>query len=458
MDIGAWLRGLGLERYEQAFQQSEIDAEVLPELTDADLRELGIPLGPRKKLLKAIAGISGADPAVADTAAGDAMAAGERRQATILFADLSGYTRLSSQLDAEDMHALLGRFFERVDAIVEEYGGTIDKHIGDCVMAVFGAPVAHDNDPARAAHAALAIRDAMPALSRDVGRSIGVHVGIAAGQVVASGTGSASHQEYTVTGDSVNLASRLTDRAPDGEILISDGVRLLLPEGFALRHGGALVLDGLAEPMVAWHLRGLDEAAPTGPRPFVGRRAEVAQFESVLRACIDAGAGQVIHVRGEAGIGKTRLLEEFQRLASIAGFACHGALVLDFGTGSRRDAVRSLVRSLLDLGAASDTAALAGAAASALEQDLIADARAVFLNDLLELPQPSPLDALYDGLDHATRYRGKRETLAELATRTPAAISRGCCWSRTSIGPTVSPSSIWRISPARWGAVRRSWS
>ena len=421
LDIGAWLRGLGLERYEQAFQQGEIDAEILPELTDADLRELGIPLGPRKKLLKAIAATRdhGADAARADipeTATAAAIAAGERRQVTILFADLSGYTQLSSELDAEDLHALLGRFFERVDGILEEHGGTIDKHIGDCVMAVFGAPVAHDNDPERAAHAALAIRDVMPALSREAGRSVGVHVGIAAGQVVASGTGSASHQEYTVTGDLVNLASRLTDRASEGEILISEGVRRLLPELFALRPAGAVDLQGISEPIVAWQLVGLEEMAPAREHPFVGRRAKLAQFESVLRTCIDTSAGQVIHVRGEAGIGKTRLIEEFQRQASAAGFACHAALVLDFGTGSRRDAVRSLSRSLLDLGPASDPTAVAAAAGLAVEQNLIAEAHQLFLNDLLDLPQPSPLDARYQGLDHATRYQGKRATLAELTT------------------------------------------
>ena len=183
----------------------------------------------------------------------------------------------------------------------------------------------------------------MPALSREVGRSIGVHVGIAAGQVVASGTGSASHHEYTVTGDLANLASRLTDRASEGEILISDGVRRLLAERFSLRPAGALDLQGIAEPVVAWQLVGLEEIAPPREHPFVGRRAELAQFESTLRTCIDPSAGQVIHVRGDAGIGKTRAIEEFQRLASAAGFACHGALVLDFGSGTRRGAVRSLL-------------------------------------------------------------------------------------------------------------------
>jgi class 3 adenylate cyclase len=115
----------------------------------------------------------------------------------VLFADLSGFTALSRELDAEEVHAVLGRYFDRADAIVAEHGGHIDKDVGDGVMAVFGAPRAHGNDAERAVRAALAIRDAMPALSQEIARPIAVHIGIAGGQVVASGTGSATYAEYT---------------------------------------------------------------------------------------------------------------------------------------------------------------------------------------------------------------------------------------------------------------------
>ena len=138
----------------------------------------------------------------------------ERRQVTVLFCDLAGYTELTSNLGAETMHALIGRFFERVDGIVEGYGGTIDKHMGDCVMAVFGAPRAHGNDPERAIRAALEIRAALPELSRQLGSEIRAHIGIASGQVVASSGG--GHRSYSITGDSVNLASRLTNAAEIG--------------------------------------------------------------------------------------------------------------------------------------------------------------------------------------------------------------------------------------------------
>ena len=344
-DLTAWLRQLGLQRYEEAFRANDIDADVLPELAEADLEKLGVSLGHRKKLLKAIADLQagGGPPRAAVPPEAAPEIEGERRQVTVLFADLTGYTELSRQLDAEEVHGLLDRFFDRVDGIVDRFGGTVDKHIGDCVMAVFGAPTAHGNDAERATRAALAIRDAMSGLSGELGRALEVHIGLAAGQVVASRSGSAAHREYTVTGESVNLASRLTDEAPTGTILISEAVRRMLPPTFACSQAGTLTVKGLAEPVRAWHLVGFGEPAVERP-PFVGRRLELAQFQGALSACRETGAGQAILVRGEAGIGKTRVVEEFQALAERAGFACHSALVLDFGAGIGQDAIRAAGR------------------------------------------------------------------------------------------------------------------
>ena len=126
-----------------------------------------------------------------------------------MFADLCGYTRLSQELDPEDVHQLLERFFGVVDAIVERFGGRVDKHIGDAVMAVFGAPVAHGDEPSRAVRAADAIQRAMPDIGAPSGLALDTHIGIAAGDVVASGVGSEQHRAYTVIGPSVNLAARL---------------------------------------------------------------------------------------------------------------------------------------------------------------------------------------------------------------------------------------------------------
>jgi len=148
----------------------------------------------------------------------------ERRQVAILFADLSGYTGLSSTLDAEEVHGLLTRFFELVDGVIGQLGGAIDKHIGDAVMAVFGAPVAHGDDTERALRAAVQIHAAMAALTGEFGRPLTAHIGIASGEVVAADTGSAAHRNYTMTGDAVNLAARLVEMARAEETISSDDV------------------------------------------------------------------------------------------------------------------------------------------------------------------------------------------------------------------------------------------
>ncbi|MGH6914721.1 MAG: AAA family ATPase, partial [Geminicoccales bacterium] len=290
-------------------------------------------------------------------------------------------------------------------------------HIGDCVMALFGAPVAHGNDPERAVRAALDIQGRLPGLADELGRPIGAHIGVASGQVVASRTGSASRQEYTVTGDSVNLASRLTDRAASGETLISDAVHRALEDRLECAAVGELAVKGLAKPVRAWQLLGLRESARLGRQPFVGRHSELHQLEAALPTCCGSGRGQAIYVRGEAGIGKTRLVEEFRYLAAEQGFACHCGLVLDFGAGTGQDAIRSIVRDLLGLSSTSDPATVEAAAERAVADDLVASERRIYLNDLLDMPQPVELRALYDAMDNSTRNSGKRATVAELVTR-----------------------------------------
>jgi predicted ATPase len=186
-----------------------------------------------------------------------------------------------------------------------------------------------------------------------------------------------------------------------------------VPPFFACAQAGTLTVKGLAQPVGAFRLVGIGEAAAERP-PFVGRRAELAQFQRVLGACREAGIGQALVVRGEAGIGKTRVVEEFQASAGGAGFACHVGLVLDFGAGIGQDAIRTLLRSLLGLSVSSAPAAAQAAAVRALSDGLVTTEQRVYLNDLLDLPQPTALRALYDAMDNATRNRGKRATIAGL--------------------------------------------
>ena len=427
MNVAAWLHGLGLGQYEQAFRENDIDAEVLADLTADDLIGVGVTsVGHRRKLLAAIAALrSGSAPTLSPDPGAPAsilrvaspLPEAERRQVTVLFADIAGYTKLADELDAEEVHALLGSFFDLADASVVDHGGTVDKHIGDCVMAVFGAPVAYGNDPERCVRAALDIGSRMPLVAADFGRPIGVHIGIASGEVMASGTGSARHVEYTVTGESVNLASRLKDKAPTGEIFISDSVYRALAERVDCSEVGELAIKGLAKPVRAWRLRAFREPARSGRHAFVGRQRELRALEAALAECRDTRHGRTIYIRGEAGIGKTRLLEQFQAEAEAENFACHSGLVLDFGMGSGQDAIRSLVRSLLGLTGQSSHEEIEAAAEKALEDGMLADERRVYLNDLLDVPQSTELRTLYDAMDNPARNRGKRATVAELVTR-----------------------------------------
>jgi class 3 adenylate cyclase/tetratricopeptide (TPR) repeat protein len=416
MKVEAWLTELGLAQYAESFAKNGVDLSLLSELTNEDLKDLGVDrLVDRKTILKAIARLSEGEGEQTGEPPTPTTIAGEQRQVTVLFADLAGFTRLSDELGAEQTHALLNRYFETVDAVVEGYGGSIDKHMGDNVMAVFGAPVAHSDDPQRASRAALDIHRAMTELTGEFGQPLHAHIGIASGQVVASSTGSDAHHEYTVTGNSVNLASRLQDKATGGETLISQAVHRAVTDAVESTPMGEIEVKGFAEPVSIWRLDGLrGDVAGARHGPIVGRRAERRQFGALIEECLETGSGQTILARGEAGIGKTRLVEEFATLAESRGFARHKGLVLDFGVGKGQDAVRALVRSLLGLaGGGNKAARMAAADRAAAAGWLEADAR-VFLNDLLDLPQPLDLRALYDAMDNATRNVGKLEAVANL--------------------------------------------
>jgi class 3 adenylate cyclase len=256
MDVEQWLEGLGLAQYAAAFAENDVDFAILGKLTDADLKELGITsLGHRKRLLGAIAerGVTAApSPRHADGSP-----AGERRQVTILFADLCGFTAISRTLDPEEVRELVGRYTALVDGIVVGYGGTVDKHIGDAVMALFGAPRAHDDDPMRAARAALDIHDALGRMNVNTVRPLQAHVGIASGEVIAGILGRADANDYTVLGDSVNLAARLVAAAGPGQTLLSDGVYRALSGRGVCDPLGEIQLKGFEAPTRAWRLRSL---------------------------------------------------------------------------------------------------------------------------------------------------------------------------------------------------------
>lgn len=338
---------------------------------------------------------------------------GERRQVTVLFADITGYTRLSSEIDPEELHALLGRYFDLVDRVIRDFGGTVDKHIGDAVMGVFGAPVAHGNDPERAVRAAFAIHEAMQRLSQELGRSISVHIGVANGEVVAAATGSDVHREYTVLGDAVNLASRLDGLASGGETMISHGVQQSVSDLVETEAGGEVQVKGLSTPVRVYRMRRLRQLEPQFRTPLVGRLAELARFNEVLERA-HGGKGAIVYLRGEPGIGKTRLATEMRQGAERRGFGVHVGLVLDFGTGRGQDAIRSLVLSVLGLALDAPASEREAALGRAREQDTITEDGLAAAHDLLSLPQPLVLRGQYEALSESMRADVRKRTVVTL--------------------------------------------
>jgi class 3 adenylate cyclase/tetratricopeptide (TPR) repeat protein len=326
VDIAAWLQELGLERYEEAFRENEIDAEILPKLTADDLKDIGvITVGHRRKLLEAIAAL--AEPALASQAGPGAPAettprtrsAAERRQLTVMFCDLVGSTELSARLDPEDMGALIRTYQECCAEGVKQWEGHIAKYMGDGVLAYFGYPRAHEDDGERAVRAGLALIDAVGRMAVPSGETLAARVGIATGLVMVGDLlGEGAAQELTVVGETPNLAARLQALAQPGSVVISQATRRLLGGLFELTDLGPQRLRGFAEPLTAWRVEGEGRAEgrfearqTTGLTPLVGREEEIALLLRRWRQAAD-GEGQVVLLSGEPGIGKSRLVRELR--------------------------------------------------------------------------------------------------------------------------------------------------
>jgi hypothetical protein len=207
MHVGGWLKGLGLGQYEALFRASDIDADILPDLTDVDLKELGVPLGHRKRLLRVISGLAAAEiSAVPSTSTGATpQDAAERRQLTGMFCDLVGSTPLSQRFDLEDLREIVGAYHRCVTDTVGRFGGFVAKYMGDGVLIYFGYPEAHEDDAERAARAGLAVIDAVGRLATQ--EPLKVRIGIASGLVVVGDLiGAGAAQERGVVGETPNLA------------------------------------------------------------------------------------------------------------------------------------------------------------------------------------------------------------------------------------------------------------
>ena len=305
MDIAGWLRSLGLERYEAAFRDNEIDWEVLPKLTSEDLKEIGVvPIGHRRKLLAGIAALG-----ATATAASEA----ERRQLTVMFCDLVGSTQLAARLDPEDFREVITAYHRAVADVVGGFDGFVAKYMGDGVLAYFGYPRAHEDDAEHAVRAGLGAIAAVGCLDvKSV--KLQARVGIATGLVVVGDLiGEGSAQEQSVVGETPNLAARLQALAEPDTVVIAASTRRLVADLFEYRDLGAVEIKGLGAPVPAWQvLRPSDVASRfealrgAALTRLVGRGEEI---DLLLRcwARAKAGDGQVVLVSGEPGLGKSRI-------------------------------------------------------------------------------------------------------------------------------------------------------
>ena len=320
MDVGDWLRELGLAQYEQAFREHAVDADTLPRLTSDDLKELGIQvIGHRRKLLDAIARLKGSTAGSVElrpTSAGQQylVGAAERRRLTVLFCDLVNSTVLARTLDPEEYGDVLGAYRSICADTIGRFTGFLAKYMGDGVLAYFGYPQAHEDEASRAVRAGLTLVDEVSRLTAPgISERLQARVGIATGLVVVGDLiGAGSSQEQNVAGETPNLAARLQSLAPPGGVVIAPSTRLLLGSEFHLRDLGPQDLKGFLKPVPAWQVLGAHDvesrfaARVSGVSPLVDRADELNLLANRWQRAM-RGEGQVALLSGEAGIGKSRL-------------------------------------------------------------------------------------------------------------------------------------------------------
>ena len=323
--IADWLKKLGMSECAQRFAENGIDVAALRHLTDQDLKDIGVLLGHRRKMLAAIGDLAGAapiPPGPTTTTEPKTQDTGERRQVTVMFSDLVGSTALSTRMDPEDLREVISAYQKSVTETVCRFGGYVAKYMGDGVLVYFGYPEAHEDDAERAVRAGLELIAAVTSLKSPT--PLQTRVGIATGMVVVGDLiGSGASQEQAIVGETPNFAARLQSRAEPNTVVIAEGTRRLIGNLFELEDLGAQDLKGIAGPVRAWaavrpaSVEGRFEALhASGLTKLVGREEEL---ELLLRRWSRAkgSEGQVVLLSGEAGIGKSRLTAALlERLAT----------------------------------------------------------------------------------------------------------------------------------------------
>ena len=320
MDVAAWLKSLGLGHYDTAFRDNAVDAEVLPQLTGDDLRELGVTsVGHRRKLLAAIAALArplssertGQQPSPRASQERTLELSAERRHLAVMFCDLVGSTTISAALDAEDWRNLVSAYLDAASEAVTQMGGHVAKKLGDGLMALFGYPRAQENDAERAVRAALVIQRALAELNRKNAGSgrpeLVARIGVESGAVVVDAAGE-------IFGDAPNIAARVQALAEPGAVIVTARVQRQTAGLFVAEDRGAHALKGAPEPTALFRIvraSGARRFSASALTALVGREEELdllrRRWERAAR-----GEGQFVQIVGEPGIGKSRLVEEFR--------------------------------------------------------------------------------------------------------------------------------------------------
>jgi class 3 adenylate cyclase/predicted ATPase len=321
MNVRVWLRGLGLGQYEEKFRENKIDFDVLADLSDGDLQELGVLLGDRRRLLKAIAELGPQQPLTTHTLSMPAAApaqffaqsdSAERRPITVMFCDLVGSTELAAALDVEDWRNLVNTYLDEASRAVTRFGGHVLKTLGDGLMALFGYPRAQENDAERAVRGALGVQQAIGEVNARNAASgapqLAVRIGLEGGPVVVDDDGE-------VFGEAPNIAARVQAAAEPGTVLVTSTVQRQVAGLFIVEDKGAYELKGARAPMTLYRVLRISGGRRRREAklltPFVGREKDLG----VLARCSEralAGNGQFVLIVGEPGIGKSRLVEEFR--------------------------------------------------------------------------------------------------------------------------------------------------